>query len=100
MNELHEFLKGGELPTLLIAIAGGIAKAVWKVIKNYIDESKEYRAELTTKLDGIKGILSQQDKEMAVIKTNLTNHIEADEKVQEHIDKNIVQIKTKLQIAI
>jgi len=51
------------------------------------------------KIDSVKDNLTKQDKEMALIKSDLHNHIEADEKVQEHIDKSIAEIKAHLKVA-
>lgn len=94
--EMVDFIKGGAIPTLLLGVAGWVSKTIWKVIKNYIDESKAFRIQVFEKIDGVKETLSSQDKKLAVMDEKLDNHIGADEKVQKHIDESISEIKNKL----
>ena len=92
LNDIAEFLKGGALPTILIGICGYF-------LKKEAADAKEVRTSTSANIEEIKKTLSGQNTEIAVIKSQLKNHIENDEKIQEHIDKNITEIKLKLKVA-
>ncbi len=92
IQDIIEFLKGGAIPTITMGALG------W-FFKREITRANDSRVKLFDKVDSIKENLSAQDKEMALIKQDLHNHIEADEKVQKHIDKSITDIKRQLKVA-
>lgn len=89
INDIFETIKGGAMPTILLGIIGFF-------IKKEMKEAKEIRNTNATKIDSIITSMGNQDKNLAVMQEKLDNHIEADEKVQKHIDESITEIKRKV----